>query len=292
LKLETAFCVRNVIVFCNRTKKVHKLRRVEMKGMISAICVVLCVVGSAFGAGGGQVNSLGGSFHPEGYDGPQWSSYSYEMDNPDSAQGSFNIQLDAKTASLEDANWNFWTNSYDTQYWSATCYMHGRRDRGEEYPQSQYWSQTVNQEDLRIDASLSFHCYDEYGNETSNLQAQIASLQAYLLALTDPDKAQEITAQIQSLQVYLGQLETKDEQILAISGYFTVSPSDLLSSHFSYREEIRILTDMIIRRSSRSCRSGTASTICMAGLLPQQLKRRVDWGHNSRRMFPSPQPLC
>jgi hypothetical protein len=209
-----------------------------MKGMISAICVVLCVTATAFGASG---NNLGGSFYPEGYDGPRWSSYSYEVNvsGVQEAQGSFNIQLDANTASFETANWNFWTNGADTSYWNATCYLHGRRDMGEEYPQNQYWSQSINLEDLRMDANLTFQCYDQYSNDISNLQAQIASLQAYLAANPGGENVQEVASQIQSLQTMLGQLETKDKQVLEIYGSFDISPSDLLSSNFSYREEMQ-----------------------------------------------------
>lgn len=210
-----------------------------MRGMnlFVAVCVVLCAfVGSTFGASG---NSLGGSFYPEGYDGPRWSSYSYEANvlGVQSAHGSFNIQLNAKTASFDDANWNFWTNSSDTSYWNASCYLHGHRDIGEEYPQNQHWSQTVSQEDLRIDANLNFHSYDQYSNDISNLQVQITSLQAYLD--TNPGNAQEVALQIQSLQTMLGQLQAKDKQVLEIYGSFGILPSDLISSNFSYREEMQ-----------------------------------------------------
>jgi len=179
-----------------------------MKGLnlaVVMVCVVLCgfgVVGSAFGAGGGgggvdNVNSFNGNFAPNGYGGPQWHSYAHENEAMDYVSGSFGLQLNAETSSFENANWNFWTNSADTSYWNATCYLHGHRDISEECPQNQHWSQSVNLEDLQMDASLSLNCF-EYS----------------------PKPDQDM---VKALSLY---------------GYFSISPSDLLSSYFSYREEM------------------------------------------------------
>ena len=197
-----------VLFFLNRTKKVQKTRRVEMKGMISAICVVLCVVGSAFGAGGpiseDRGNQLSGYFSlSTGM--PQWNSYSYEADG--SVRGSFNILLDPALYSFESASWSFYTNWYDTSYWTARCYVRGLREVSEDCPQSQNWHQSVSEDGLDINAGLNFNCY-EYPNYGGGLG--VAS---------GPSSSDDAKT-----------------QTMSVDGYFNINPSDLFGSDLMYME--------------------------------------------------------
>jgi hypothetical protein len=155
----------------------------------------------------------------------------------DYTSGSFSLML-YEPVSFSDANWRFWTDSYDTQYWNASCYLYGYLEGSEETPQNQHWSQSMSQGDLRMDASLSLNCYNLYENTVSGLTAQLASLQAIL---DDPGdyNVEEIQAQIASLQEYLQNVEVPDVDVMSLHGNFSIQPSELLSSNFSYQEYLQ-----------------------------------------------------
>ena len=170
------------------------------------VLVVLCAfVGTTFGAGGySDGNQLSGYFSPSTGT-PQWNSYSYEADG--SVRGSFNILLDPALYSFESASWSFYTNWYDTSYWTARCYVRGLREVSEDCPQSQNWHQSVSEDGLDINAGLNFNCY-EYPNYGGGLGVASGS--------SSSDDAKT--------------------QTMSVDGYFNINHSDLSGSDLMYME--------------------------------------------------------
>ena len=113
--------------------------------------------------------NMGGSFYPSGFNSmPSFGSSS--SDNGTQVYGSFWLSLDANASSLDYTNWSFYTNSDDTSYWTATCYLHGFRDSYTVWPQNKNWSQSYSGESgVSLSASTNLNCYDNqvlnlYGN--------------------------------------------------------------------------------------------------------------------------------
>jgi len=189
-----------------------------MKGLNLLVLVlfVLCglgVVGTAFGAGGpvSDSNSLGGSFLlgiPGSYNNksPQWTSGCSEAD--DYVNGSFSIRLDPNVTSFGSAWWDFHTDYYDTSRWTATCSLNGFLDDSEEWPQQQDWNQSIGQENLSIHAYLNFYCTEYSTGGGLGVLSEAA-----------------------------GPIDTT--QAMGLYGNFSISPSELDGSYFSYNESMQ-----------------------------------------------------
>lgn len=109
----------------------------------------------------GDGNWMNGNF---GLQDANWSSSS-SMDG-NSVNGGFSINFDAQKFSIDDMNWSFYTNSWDTSWWNAVCYLHGKRNSSEPWPQNQSWSQSVMAEGVNINAYLSFYSsYESWQNK-------------------------------------------------------------------------------------------------------------------------------
>lgn len=145
--------------------------RVFYAWAVFAVTVIVLIglfgASEAFGAGGlFEGNWMNGNF---GFQGVSWSSSSSA--NGDSVSGNFSLNLDAQKFSVESMNWNFYTNSYDPGWWAASCYLHGRRDSSEPWPQNQSWSQNVATEGVSINAYLSL--YSSYNSWQEKPEVQL-----------------------------------------------------------------------------------------------------------------------
>ncbi|MCX6760458.1 MAG: PEP-CTERM sorting domain-containing protein [Candidatus Nealsonbacteria bacterium] len=191
-------------------------------------------VSGAGGDWGGQ--SLGGQFYPSG-DNVYPAYGSNNSADGTSSNGSFWINLNPNTSSLQYANWWFRAEQWDTSHWTATCSLHGLLNSSEKWPQNQNWSQSLNKDGLAMSANLNFNCY-EFPNDETIRNVQIQCLQLQLQLLTAPENQRdELNAQILALQGQLASMQQQDrKQTLAINGYFDISPTILTGSNFQYRE--------------------------------------------------------
>lgn len=134
----------------------------------SAMIVLFGLVTSVSAAGDwpyNQDNQLGGSMSGNG------SYYSSTASNGENyANAWFSLNLDPQKFSFNSAYWSFYTSPYDPSRWFASCYLNGFRDDSESWPQSQYWSQSINGlNGLNISESLSLSCQQYKWQESPEL---------------------------------------------------------------------------------------------------------------------------
>jgi hypothetical protein len=196
-----------------------------------AALVIGLVANFASAAGGsiGNNTQLGGGWK---LDGVSMSSYAYTNDAV--VNGSFSLRMDADRFSFDYADWSFYTQSSDTSYWYATCNLHGKRNSYEEHPQNEYWSQSYSADVVHMSADMNFNCYNLYDSNIDSLLAQLASLQGLLDTNPSPETTEKVLSQIQSIQTMIGLLQQNNEDVLSVSGNFSLQPSKLDGSNFSF----------------------------------------------------------
>ncbi len=158
----------------------------------------------------------------------------------DQVSGSFSLSLDADKFLLDYTSWTFYTYSYDTSRWTASCNLHGKRNSQEE-DQSQYWSQSYTADVVDMSASINLDCYGENDNKIDYLLVQVANLQDYLTNNPDASNAQEIHTQILLLQIQVLTLQQNNKNMLNVSGNFGIEPSELEGSSFNWQNTTECL---------------------------------------------------
>lgn len=171
-----------------------------------AMLVLWTFVPAAFGAGGGfpdPGNSLGGSIRINN----DLSYGSNLTGRDDYYNGNFSMSLNPNKVSFDRADWSFYTNSWDTSWWNASCYIHGLRNSSENWPQNESWSQSLDQGALHVNEQLYFDCREYTPGGPGGLLGEGALAAG--------------AASIQSL---------------TLSGNFSIEPSRQVHSNFRYWE--------------------------------------------------------
>ena len=205
--------------------------------VLAIFAMVFGFVASASAAGGDGTTgpSLGGNLYLSGYNGyPNFGTNDNSYGT--NADGSFYINLDGSTVSLQSANWQFNAPMGNSSGWSATCNLQGLLNA----PSTDYnknWSTSYsNSAGMSISANTNVYCYDQNAGQISSLADQVAQYQAQIAANPNGSSVPVLKLEIQIDQIQEQLLTLNDPKVLSINGNMDVNPSSSTGSNFQYWE--------------------------------------------------------